>query len=1105
MMKKIGGKVNKHMLILCVFVLFSHVMVAQDSADREHLADTLFDLNCKNQPCNFNAFHINNLPFSSLNDFSLLTPAAYYLKGKRMFYFGIEANGASVFIDGMQIQDADDFPLQSIGNYMFYGDKPPIQYGNALIGYTEIQTKNLKDKLALNIDAYADFAEVMRAYTVEFSLGGPIVSRKNKISEKPRPVFFIGGKYSKTNNTDPVWKTNQKLKADVLAGLQENPLRVSGTGTGTYLNAEFVTAEDFTDGGMPDYAGKTSWNSFAKIVVPIGNTFHISVGNYSNINEASQNSFENAIFNVKNNAIVTQRNFDNYMKFSQELIIHDDFNIGYSFQFQYSNYYQRIESETHGKNFFDYGYLGKFNVYKSSTYELGSATVDGVEYDNVWLLNSWNHDTLVTFHAGNTNPEIAAYTNNYYDIYGNYKDGHYENMTQILLGGGLINGSRPKSVYSLWNNNGLLPDNYSENKMERYIGKFQFDLSYKSHDIIIGAEYNKDVQSEYYIKPSGLWNLMRGLANFHIQELDIYNPVISDHDGTIDTIIYMRLFDQDSQSEFDKNLRQKLGLDTGGLDYIITDSYDDIHHTIDYYDKFGNRHTIDVDEDLFSLDLFTPDELLNSGSSNVRYSGYDYKGNKLNGGNENPYSFFDDRTIDALRPVYYAAYVQDKFTWKNLNVTLGIRMDVYDANRPVLIDNYSLTEIHTVASAKQVLPFQQDIPDHIGEDYYVYVDQYYNPSRLLGFRDGDTWYQSDGIEVDDPELLDTGSGLNPLLVYPEIDNLRQDDWQPDMTFTDYKKVLNFLPQIHIDYTIQNRFCFYLDYNSRTQNPTGINIFRPEYYYYNYKYMGLHQTIPNPGLKPLRTAKMQLGFKSILFKYVLLDAAYLINSIDNYYYVALVAGAYPNDYYTVLNNKNRISTNGILLSFNFLNPKVSGFFGGLNFTKLFPNETDKNYYDVSDMVINTNIGYSFGAGTAYKGPVWGNVKVLQDFSASLFYQYRAGTPYLARNNNLTVVTRDTPAFNLVNLKIRKGIYFGENTSLDVYVLIENLFNIKNSFYVYPKTGLSDNDGYLNAPEWQAQINSQLNPESFRLLYQMKLNNPQNFDIPRIIRFGIKLNM
>ena len=60
------------------------------------------------------------------------------------------------------------------------------------------------------------------------------------------------------------------------------------------------------------------------------------------------------------------------------------------------------------------------------------------------------------------------------------------------------------------------------------------------------------------------------------------------------------------------------------------------------------------------------------------------------------------------------------------------------------------------------------------------------------------------------------------------------------------------------------------------------------------------------------------------------------------------------------------------------------------------------------------------------------------------------------------------------------------------------------FVYPATGNPDDDGYLAAPEWQREINEQLDPQSYRDLYAIFINNPGNYSAPRTIRLGVIFN-
>src|SRR5690606_33777680 len=110
------------------------------------------------------------------------------------------------------------------------------------------------------------------------------------------------------------------------------------------------------------------------------------------------------------------------------------------------------------------------------------------------------------------------------------------------------------------------------------------------------------------------------------------------------------------------------------------------------------------------------------------YYGYDYLGNKI------PFSTtFDDfftavdaegrRTLPVAgnKPIYTAAYIQDKFTFRDIIFRLGVRVDRYDANTQVLKDPYSLYEIMTADDFFNQGNVEDPRPPAVQDDWKVYV------------------------------------------------------------------------------------------------------------------------------------------------------------------------------------------------------------------------------------------------------------------------------------------------------------------------------------------------------------------------------------------------
>ena len=77
-------------------------------------------------------------------------------------------------------------------------------------------------------------------------------------------------------------------------------------------------------------------------------------------------------------------------------------------------------------------------------------------------------------------------------------------------------------------------------------------------------------------------------------------------------------------------------------------------------------------------------------------------------------------------------------------------------------------------------------------------------------------------------------------------------------------------------------------------------------------------------------------------------------------------------------------------------------------------------------------------------------------------------------------------------------------MTVYVQAQNLLNTKNIIDVYAYTGNPDDDGFLASAEGQDILVAQTNPDSFMQLYQIAVNNPNNYALPRRMKLGVTIN-
>ncbi len=387
---------------------------------------------------------------------------------------------------------------------------------------------------------------------------------------------------------------------------------------------------------------------------------------------------------------------------------------------------------------FKYGYLGKYATYKTPSFQFGDDSITGAS--NVHVLNSWDNDTLVTFDPYQDNIALANYTNQFYEFFPGSEN--HQTLADITAGKGLINGQLPIDIYGLWTPYGVPHNGYGESEDTRLGVNVNAALDIGSHEVKFGFQYEQEQSRSYSYRPFGFWTLMRDYTNAHIEQLDLAKPYLVYSDGIfaagdtpsgvfMDTVLYYRKYDASAQRTFDKRLRQRLGLEVNGTDFIDIDSYDIENNTVNVYDQDGKMKTMTLSEPL-DVSMFSADELYRNGNSVVYAAGYDYTGKKLKG-RQSFDDFFtkknedDDflRHVGAYEPVYMGGYIQDKFDFNgDLVVNVGVRVDRFDANQLVLKDPYLFFPAKTAGelSAADYSSLSSTRPGNIGDDYVVYVD-----------------------------------------------------------------------------------------------------------------------------------------------------------------------------------------------------------------------------------------------------------------------------------------------------------------------------------------------------------------------------------------------
>lgn len=1087
---------------------------------------------------------------------------------------GARQEATTYYIDGMKVRGTQNLPKSSIEQVTVVTGGLAAKYGDATGGIISITTKGPSREIFGGIELMSSqFTDPYNRNLLGINLSGPFISKKTvdpndpaRVIKQPLAGFFISGEVKHTK--DPVSSAigAYRIKDDVLQRIIENPIISSPDGQVTNYAAEFLSKDDFEKSDYVENVASFGVNLAGKIDFQPSRNLNLTVGgtfDYQNYNSYtfSQNAsffstyldyansygYANQIMNWDNYPQIIRTTWRTYFRITQKFgeaaseensasVIKNAY---YAIQADYTKDNIVTQDENHKDDLFNYGYIGRFTTEKIRTYAPGTDTLTGM---TVRALHNAYQDIEFAldsaFPYGKPNPELSQHTENYYRIFADRPD-LWMNTTTVQDRGGLINGDKPSPVYTMINLPGEQYDRYAltDNSQIRVSAAGAADV--KDHEISLGFEFEQRIDKYFGVGdgadrgPVELWGLARSLTNNHIQERDLNNPYLIYDNGAyhytdntsggtfLDTIFYERLYNRSNQALFDIKLRQELGLPLDGTEWIDIDA---------------------LDPSMLSLDFFSADELFNSGSEYVQYSGYDHHGNKLT---SNPSfeefftaTFIDEvgnarykREIAPFSPTYMAAYIQDKFAFNDLVFNVGFRVDRYDANQKVLKDEYLVFDSYRIGdNDPRGLLNPNNLPDNIEEGYAVYVNNSRDPSRIVGFRNERTWYDANGTEINDPQELYVSGVINPYLINPN-DNVGGETFLS--AFGDYEAQVAVMPRISFSFPISDVALFFAHYDVLTKRPIFRGQIEPWDYLFIYSNTGA--LLNNPNLRPEKTIDYELGFQQKLTNTSSLKLSAFYREMRDMAQVVNNVGAYPVTYktfgnidfgtvkgFTVTYDLRRTGNVSLRAAYTlqFANGTGSNSTAAFNLIStgqpnlrvLLPYDFDQRH------AVTGTLDYRFGSGNAYNGPKWFGLDIFANTGANFTVSTGSGSPYSRRELASgylvgSVNGSNKPWRTTVDMKVDKDMVIAwgkgseedkRTTILNVYVDVINLFDKKNVLEVYEETGNPDDDGYITNPANYNSIQGQLSPESFRDYYSFIVNNPGRYSLPRRIRLGIQLS-
>lgn len=480
-------------------------------------------------------------------------------------------------------------------------------------------------------------------------------------------------------------------------------------------------------------------------------------------------------------------------------------------------------------------------------------------------------------------------------------------------------------------------------------------------------------------------------------------------------------------------------------------------HTVKAGFEF-NRHTLRFYQHLTPVAMF--DGVNQQARNALNRYGYDGLGNES-----------DDQGVfnDTKHPIDVAGYLQDRFEYRGLIITAGVRLDVFD---------YKALRLKNPA-----LPLD---PDSNQFDGVILPNDLFNTS----------------LDLDDLEESKTFTRLSPRLgmAFPLTENTQMR--------VSYGKFFQ-RPDL------QNLYVGY------------------DFLQFMVTQGGFFTTFGNPNLEPPKTTAYEVGIthklgdnSSVDVNVYYRDVSDLIQSFTQPSQPASFTTFKNDDFGTIKGLEFAFKmrrTQNIALDIKYTLQSATGT-GSFNTTNgnvawvgaFPPKQTAPLDFDQRHS-INANFDLRFGS---KQGPRIGDSYPLEKFGLNVLFRAGSGLPYTPIKivNEVTQTafapvpldTRNSEYGDwtlFVDLKAEREFNFGGN-KVTPYVWVKNLLDRDNVITVYEGTGSATSTGWLATPEGQAFVQSFSTPDRTDFTGEQKLrlaeNNPTNFANPRQILFGLRVS-
>jgi hypothetical protein len=1076
---------------------------------------------------------VKKLGTRSINAIATLSAGATSSdEGDAVSLRGGRTNATQYIIDGVRVtgtlvteSDIDQIQVVTGG--------VEAKYGDLSSGVISITTKGPSSKFNGFVEAETSrFLDDYNNNLIGGSVSGPLIQRLSPDGKDKKTIlgYRLSGRYTYNEDDDAPATDIVYITDETRERLENDPIQRLESGAGISPRAAFLTDEDVQILDAQPFEEFTRIDLSGKLDARLSDAIDVTLsGNYTRRNnrftpnEGSVTAANWRLLNAHNNPYdlnnLYRGNFRFRHRLGNQASSLDTNNTSlisnalYTVQIGYQRANGLVQDSRHEDRFFDYGYIGVFDNDNVPTFDVDFSS--GMpEFTHNGFRN-----TFQSFTPGTQNPVLA----NYNKV--GRPEGEPASFDELLAQNGVLANIITSGVYTLHSSIGTVFNLYQETKNDliTFNLQTQFDLKPKGgksgvHNIQLGLLYEQRINRLYNLNPQSLWLRGQQLANAALQDLDTNNiiDVIN-----IDTVINGVPISADSidifgfrveptaiqgDARFFTELRSSLGV---GLDQFV---------------DFGS-----VTPDQLNVGMFSAAEA--TANNNLTYYGFDYEGNEVgtNGAFDDFFTATNEQgqrtfPVAPVQPIYAAGYIQDKFTFKNIILRAGFRVDYFDANTKVLKDPYELYDIQEA----QNFNFNpgESKPVNIADDAKVYVESV-EGNVVQAYREDDTWFTADGRQVNNPAEIFTQQ--IPAYVDEranETNYIRELDFDPDASFEDYDAQINVMPRLAFSFPISEDANFFAHYDVLVQRPPSNTIATALDYYY-FTNNAASSIFNNPNLLPTRTVDYEAGFQQRISQSSALKLSFFVREMRDmiqtrtYLFAAADLGRY-----TTYDNQDFGTVKGLNVSYDLrrTGPVSLRVSYGLQFADGTGSDANSQRGSVQRGNLRTlyplsfderhriagALDFRYGRG---EGPRLFDRPIMENTGINLSGSAVSGRPYTrlqtatqlsGRVNEGDINGARLPWNFVTNLRIDRDLSLfnegGKGVDVNIYLRISNLLNQRNIINVYPATGLPDDDGFLVSVQGQTAISQQIDQEAYIRSYNYRVVNPNFFSLPRRIFLG-----